>query len=66
MLRLHRLNDQEVMINAELIEIIEAHGKETVVRLTTGNFFVVKEAVDDVLEKNREYRRSIAVERRTL
>ena len=66
MLRLHRLNDAEVLINAELIETVEAHGQETVIRLTTGNSFIVKENVDEIVNRNADYRRAVAAERRSL
>ena len=49
------------MVNAELIETIEPHGNETVIRSATGNHFVVKEAVDSVVEKVLEYRKAVYV-----
>lgn len=64
MIQLQRLNGQAVVINAELIETVEAHGQETVIRLTTGNSFVVRESVDDVMARNLAYRQSVAMERR--
>ena len=63
MIRLHRLNGQEVVINAELIETVESHGQETMIRLTTANSFLVKESLDDVLARNREYRQSVQAEK---
>jgi len=65
-LRLHRLNGQEVLINAELIETAEAHGRQTLIRLTSGNSFIVQESVEDVVARNTEYRRTVFGERRTL
>ena len=64
MLRLHRLNDQEVLINAELIETVEAQGRQTVIRLTTGNSFIVRETVEAVVSQNADYRRAVFAERR--
>lgn len=59
MIALRRLNGSEVMINAELIETVEST-PDTVISLSTGNRYVVKEPMKVVLEKILEYRRSIA------
>ena len=59
MIALRRLNGSEVMINAELIETVEST-PDTVISLSTGNRYVVKEPIQLVLEKILEYRRSIA------
>jgi uncharacterized protein YlzI (FlbEa/FlbD family) len=64
MIQLHRLNGQNVVINAELIETVESHGQEALIRLTTGNSFVVKEDVTEVLARNLTYRQAVAMERR--
>ena len=58
MIRLHKLNGGEVVINAELIESLEP-GQETVVSLATGNRFIVRESADEVTEKVLEYRRAV-------
>ena len=58
MISLRKLNGLEVVVNAELLETVEAHGTETVLHLTTGNRIVVKESVAEVIEKTLEYRRS--------
>jgi flagellar protein FlbD len=60
LIRLHRLNGQEVVINAELIESVEAH-PDTVLLLATGNRLVVKETVTDVILRVVEYRKSVYV-----
>lgn len=61
MIRLHRLNGVETVLNAELIESIEAHGHETVILLATGNRVVVTEHVNDVVAKVLEYRKTVYV-----
>jgi flagellar protein FlbD len=61
MIRLHRLNDVEVVVNADIIESIEAHGVETVISLVTGNKIVVKESVTDVIQKTVEYKKTVFV-----
>jgi len=57
-IRLHRLNGQEVVVNAELIESVEAH-PDTVLLLATGNRLVVKESVTEVVRCVVEYRQSV-------
>jgi flagellar protein FlbD len=56
MIKVHRLNGQEILINAELIEAVEAIPDTSIV-LYTGNRYVVKESCDDVLESVLEYKR---------
>ena len=59
MIRLHRLNGTEVVVNAELIEWIEAHGNETVLALATGNKIVVTEPVAEVMEKTVTFKKTV-------
>ena len=47
MIKLHRLNGQEIVINAELVESLESV-PDTLVVLYTGNRYVVTETVDEV------------------
>jgi flagellar protein FlbD len=61
MIRLHRLNGVAVVVNAELIDTIEAHGRETVISIVTGNHIVVTESIDEVVERCLEYRRTVYV-----
>jgi len=58
MIKLHKLNGCEVVINAELIECLEP-GPQTAVALATGNRFLVRESADEVVEKVMEYRRAV-------
>lgn len=58
MIKLHKLNGVEVVINAELIESLEP-GQQTAVALATGNRFLVRESADEVTEKVLEYRRAV-------
>lgn len=60
MIRLHRLNGNEVVVNAELIESVEGH-PDTVIGLATGNRMVVQESVSEVIERVVEYRKSVYV-----
>lgn len=61
MIRLHRLNGQEAVINADLIESVEIYGKDTVLAMATGNKIVVQESVTDVIQKAVEYKKSVFV-----
>ena len=59
MIHLHRLNGQETVVNAELLESIESHGAETVLTLATGNKIVVREPVTEVIQKAIEYKKTV-------
>ena len=57
MIRLTRLNKNELVINAEMIEFIEAI-PDTIVTLTSGKKIMVFEPVDTVVERIGEYKRT--------
>ena len=56
MIELTKLNNQKVVINCDLIEYVEA-APDTTITLTTGNKFVVRESVNDFIDKVAEFRR---------
>ena len=58
MIKLTRFNDSLFVVNADLIEIIEAT-PDTIVSLTTGHKILVKESVDEVINRVRDFKRSI-------
>ncbi len=58
MILLTRLNDRTVVVNAELIKLIEAT-PDTLITLTNGDHLMVKEGVQDVVDKAIEYGRLI-------
>ena len=58
MIRVTRLNGSQLVINALLIERVEAT-PDTIVRLTTGTQYVVRESRDDVCEMAVDFLRSI-------
>lgn len=62
MIRLQRLNGDEVVVNAELIETVEPHPQDTTLHLVTGNRVIVKNTEEEIVEKVLEYRRKIAVD----
>ena len=58
MINLTKLNDSKIVINSDLIEFVEAL-PDTIVTLTTGKKIIVKESVEDVVDKVIEYKRNI-------
>jgi len=58
MIKLTRLNGQEMVLNADLIELIEAK-PDTIITLSTGERYIVREAVDDILGRIARYKQSI-------
>ena len=60
MVILQRLNGKEISINEDLIESIEA-APDTVITLTTGNRYVVKNTVEDTTERIIAFKRKVFV-----
>ncbi len=58
MVKLTRMNGLEFTVNAELIEFIEST-PDTVLTLTTGKKFVLRETVQEVVDKIIAYRQAI-------
>ena len=52
------INGTQVAINSDLIEHADAT-PDTVITLTTGNKFVVRETLDELAAKVLEYRRAV-------
>ncbi|MEF3280902.1 MAG: flagellar FlbD family protein [Elusimicrobiota bacterium] len=65
MIILHKLNNLEIVINAELIESVES-SPDTVINLVTGNRFIVKEDKNLVIEKVVEYKKRVYSERKVI
>ena len=55
MIRLKRLNGKEFVVNCDLIEFIEST-PDTVVTLVSGNKFVVRESIEEVIDKVVQYK----------
>lgn len=53
-----RLNKQEVALNCDLIEVVEAL-PDTTIRLVTGKIFVVRESLAEVLERIGAWRSGV-------
>ena len=58
MIRLTRINHSPLVLNSDLIEHIETT-PDTVITLTTGQKLMVRETVDEVIEKVIAFRRAI-------
>ncbi|MFN8008422.1 MAG: flagellar FlbD family protein [Terriglobia bacterium] len=56
MIKVTRLNNSEIILNSDLIEHIELT-TDTVITLTNGNSFVVKEHWEEILERIIHFRR---------
>ena len=58
MIRVHRLDGSQFVINADLIETAEAT-PDTVLRLSNGKVYVIRESVDQVLARVIAYKRAV-------
>jgi len=56
LIKLTRLNGNEFVVNCDLIENVEAT-PDTIVSLTTNQRYVVRESVDEVIERVAEFKR---------
>ncbi len=56
MINVTRLDNSELVINSDLIEILEAI-PETIIHLTTGKKIMVKETVDEIIERVTAFKR---------
>ena len=57
MIEVTRLNGKDFVLNAELIEVME-ETPDTVITLTTGHKYVVKESLDEILDKIFTYKKN--------
>ena len=60
MIKVTRINDSVLVVNADLIEFVEAI-PDTIISLTTGKKIMVKESIDEVIERVARFKRSAAV-----
>jgi len=58
MIKVTLLNGQELIINAELLEAVEA-AHDTIITLTTGRKIIVKERPDEVVARVVAYRQLV-------
>lgn len=55
MIKVSRLNGQEFILNADLIETLEAT-PDTIISLSNGKKIMVKNSLDDIVVKTVKYR----------
>jgi flagellar protein FlbD len=65
MIKLEKLNGTVVVVNAELIESVEA-APDTVINLATGNRYLVRNSVDEVVSLVVEYKTKVYSERKCI
>lgn len=53
-----KINDSEIVINPELIEVMQ-ETPDTTITLTTGRKLIVKESVDDIIDKIKKYKKCL-------
>lgn len=58
MIILSKLNNQEFVVNSDLIETIE-QTPDTVITMTTGNKYVVKETQEEIIKRIIKYKQKI-------
>lgn len=58
MIKLTRLNDTQFVLNAELIMTVE-ETPDTVILITTGKKYIVKESAQEVIASVVEYKKNI-------
>jgi flagellar protein FlbD len=58
LIQLTRLNDQPLVVNSDLIKLVE-NAHDTVLTLITGEKIVVREPVEEVIERVIRFRRSV-------
>ncbi len=56
MIEVTKLNDNSLYINDDYIECIEAV-PDTTITMTTGRKIIVKESIDDIIDKILEYKK---------
>lgn len=58
MIKLTLYNDADIIMNADMIEFVE-HTPDTLVSMSTGKKIMVKESVDEVVNRIITYRRLV-------
>lgn len=64
MIKLTRLNGEEFVLNADLIQFVESR-PDTFVTLTTNERLIVRESMAEVVRRTLDYARSIRMLPRT-
>jgi len=64
MIKVTRLSGEELVINAELIELIEAR-PDTIITLSTGEKYIARDTVDEIIDKVIRYKQTINLPKTT-
>lgn len=57
MIKLKRLNGDQIVLNADLIELVEST-PDTLIHLTTGKKLMVRDEVEEVISRVIEFKRN--------
>ena len=60
MIKVTRINDAPLVINADLIEFVEA-SPETIICLTTGKKIMVKQTIDEIIDRVADFKRKASI-----
>lgn len=58
MIEITKLNDEKFVLNAELIKTVEEM-PDTIITITTGNKYIVRESAEEVIKKVVAYKKQI-------
>lgn len=58
MIELNRINGEKIYLNLDLIELIE-ETPNTVIRMTNGNKYIVREKSKEIIEKVIRFKRKV-------
>ncbi len=58
MIRLTRLNSQQITLNSDLIKLVESN-PDTVITLVSGDKLLVHESADEVVDRVIQFRRAV-------
>ena len=58
MIELTKMDSRKMLLNEAVIETVE-ETPDTVIRLTTGNKYIVKESKQEIMEKIQAFQRAI-------
>ncbi|MFW6386418.1 MAG: flagellar FlbD family protein [Bacillota bacterium] len=58
MIKLKKMNGEEIVVNIDLVETVQAT-PDTVISLSTGKKILVDNDVEDIIDKVLEYKRKI-------
>ena len=60
MIKVTRINDSQLVLNADLIEFVESI-PDTIISLTTGKKIVVKESVDEIIGRVASFKKMCGI-----